>query len=131
MDDAGSTPKHEDLERAKFHAMTEGTQEDWMKIGKALGMFSAELPNRTLTHLKMLQGDCGGFAVDRLEQPVNRRDIDVADTFRGWCIQAGLLDGCDNVGDSVAVHVGFDFLHWIPPSVVTVRRRSRRFSSHS
>jgi predicted HD phosphohydrolase len=68
MDDAGSSPKMPHSEdRAKFHAMTEGTADDWMKIGKALGMYSAELPERTLTHLKMLSGDCGGFAVDRLE----------------------------------------------------------------
>jgi predicted HD phosphohydrolase len=29
--------------------------------------FIAELPDRVLAHLKMLQGDCGGFAVDRLD----------------------------------------------------------------
>ena len=29
--------------------------------------FIAELPDRVLAHLKMLQGDCGGFAIDRLD----------------------------------------------------------------
>ena len=29
--------------------------------------FIVELPDRVLAHLKMLQGDCGGFAIDRLE----------------------------------------------------------------
>ena len=53
--------------RAKFHAMVDGTQEDWMAIAKASGPFSRALPDRMLAHLKMLAGDCGGFAVDRLE----------------------------------------------------------------
>jgi predicted HD phosphohydrolase len=54
-------------ESAKFHAMTEGTAEDWKIIGKSMEPFARELPNRVLAHLKMLDGDCGGFAVDRLQ----------------------------------------------------------------
>ena len=54
-------------ESAKFHAMTEGTAEDWKIIGKSLEPFARELPNRVLAHLNMLDGDCGGFAVDRLQ----------------------------------------------------------------
>jgi predicted HD phosphohydrolase len=54
-------------ESAKFHAMTEGTAEDWKIIGKAMEPFARDLPNRVISHLKMLDGDCGGFAVDRLE----------------------------------------------------------------
>ena len=59
--------EHSGEARAKFNAMTEGTREDWMIIGKASNEFSLGLPDRVLTHLKMLAGDCGGFAVDRLE----------------------------------------------------------------
>jgi predicted HD phosphohydrolase len=47
--------------------MVDGTQEDWMLIARASTEFGKELPDRVLTHLKMLTGDCGGFAVDRLE----------------------------------------------------------------
>ena len=54
-------------ESAKFHAMTEGAAEDWALIGKSMAPFVKELPDRVLSHLKMLDGDCGGFAVDRLE----------------------------------------------------------------
>jgi len=54
-------------ESAKFHAMTEGTADDWAIIGKSMAPFVKDLPNRVLSHLKMLDGDCGGFAVDRLE----------------------------------------------------------------
>jgi predicted HD phosphohydrolase len=52
--------------RAKFHAMTEGTQEDWGNIILATREFSASFPDRLIAHLKLLDGDCGGFAVDRL-----------------------------------------------------------------
>jgi predicted HD phosphohydrolase len=53
--------------KAKFHAMTESTQEEWLAIAQAAQQFSTELPDRLVTHLKLLEGDCGGFAVDRLE----------------------------------------------------------------
>ncbi len=52
--------------RAKFHAMTEGTQEDWGNIIQATRAYGAEFPDRLIAHLKLLDGDCGGFAVDRL-----------------------------------------------------------------
>lgn len=53
--------------RATFTAMQDGTAEDWAAIGRASAAFGKELPERLISHLKMLQGDCGGFAVDRLE----------------------------------------------------------------
>ena len=59
---------HEDHEqRAQFHSMEQGTKEDWRIINRAMKPFIAELPDRMLAHLKMLQGDCGGFAIDRLD----------------------------------------------------------------
>ena len=63
MADGMPTPE----ERAQFHAMTEGTPEDWAKIAYASAVYGRELPERLVSHLKLLQGDCGGFAVDRLE----------------------------------------------------------------
>lgn len=53
--------------RANFHAMTEGTVEDWTTIARASQGYAMELPDRLIGHLKLLAGDCGGFAVDRLE----------------------------------------------------------------
>jgi predicted HD phosphohydrolase len=46
--------------------MTEGTAEDWQAIAQAGAEFSAGLPDRVLAHLRLLDGDFGGFAVDRL-----------------------------------------------------------------
>jgi len=53
--------------RSSFHAMVDGTQEDWAAIAKAAGPFNRALPDRMLAHLKLLAGDSGGYAVDRLE----------------------------------------------------------------
>src|SRR5262245_32832420 len=53
-------------ERAKFHAMAEGTAEDWQAIAGEMIQFYPGLPDRVLTHLRLLEGDHGGFAVDRL-----------------------------------------------------------------
>ena len=53
--------------RAAFHQMVDGTAEDYAKISAAFGEFSKTLPDRVMTHLKLLQGDFGGFAVDRFE----------------------------------------------------------------
>ena len=62
--------EHSSEARAKFHAMAEGDQEDWAIIGQAAEHFSNELPGRIIDHLKLLRGDCGGFAIDRLEHSV-------------------------------------------------------------
>jgi len=51
---------------AAFHAMTEGTQEDWDIIMTHMRPFAANGGARVLDHLRLLEGDCGGFAVDRL-----------------------------------------------------------------
>lgn len=52
--------------QAKFRAMTEGTQEDWAAIASHFTPFAAQVADRVLTHLKLLDGDYGGFPVDRL-----------------------------------------------------------------
>ncbi len=52
--------------RAKFRSMEEGTQEDWMKIASQFGPFAAQGGKRVLDHLRLLDGDYGGFPVDRL-----------------------------------------------------------------
>ena len=52
--------------RAAFHSMEEGTKADWDIIsGEALKMY-AGLADRVLAHLRLLDSDFGGFAVDRL-----------------------------------------------------------------
>ncbi|MFC6632971.1 HD domain-containing protein [Microbulbifer taiwanensis] len=52
--------------QARFTHMAQGTPEDWQIIAGAFGPFAQQLPDRILAHLQLLQGDCGGFPVDRL-----------------------------------------------------------------
>ena len=58
---------HSIAERAKFRRMEEGTQEDWSLIASEYQAFAKGLPDRVLSHLKLLDGDFGGFPVCRLE----------------------------------------------------------------
>ena len=53
--------------RAAFHAMTEGTAEDSSIIADHTTELAVGLPDRVLGHFRLLGGDSGGFAVDRLE----------------------------------------------------------------
>jgi hypothetical protein len=38
-------------QRARFHAMTEGTQEDWMVIASHSWAFARDLPGRIMSYL--------------------------------------------------------------------------------
>ena len=49
-----------------FTAMRDATRDDYQKIGRQSMEFFSGLPDRILTHLKLLEGDTGGYAVDRL-----------------------------------------------------------------
>jgi predicted HD phosphohydrolase len=52
-------------DRATFTRMEESTQDDWRRIGGEFAGFARTLPDRLLAHLKVLEGDYGGFPVDR------------------------------------------------------------------
>jgi predicted HD phosphohydrolase len=52
--------------RATFTTMEQSTGEDWGMIMSSFVPFAQKLPDRILSHLELLDGDYGGFAVDRL-----------------------------------------------------------------
>jgi predicted HD phosphohydrolase len=52
--------------RARFTSMEQGTADDWAVISSHFPDFARGLPDRVLAHLRLLDGDYGGFAVDRL-----------------------------------------------------------------
>jgi len=52
--------------QTSFTAMRDATLEDYQRIGQHSMEFFAGLPDRILTHLQILAGDTGGYAVDRL-----------------------------------------------------------------
>ena len=52
--------------RATFTSMEASTAGDWAIIGSQFVPFAHRLPDRVLTHLRLLDGDYGGFPIDRL-----------------------------------------------------------------
>jgi predicted HD phosphohydrolase len=60
----GGVSRHR--ERATFTGMEESTAEDWAIIGQSFVAHGRGLADRVLDHLRLLDGDFGGFAVDRL-----------------------------------------------------------------
>ena len=50
---------------AQFTRMQDSTQEDWQLIGAEFMQFSKNLPDRIIAHLQLLEGDFGGFPIDR------------------------------------------------------------------
>ncbi|TGN40394.1 HD domain-containing protein [Marinobacter confluentis] len=55
-----------DTAHASFTHMKDGKPEDWKIIAQSFGEFAKDLPDRIMDHLMLLQGDFGGFPVDRL-----------------------------------------------------------------
>jgi predicted HD phosphohydrolase len=50
---------------ATFTRMEDSTAADWQVIGGEFMRFASKLPNRIITHLRLLENDYGGFPVDR------------------------------------------------------------------
>ncbi len=55
-----------DSEQTTFTAMRDSVPEDYQIIARHSANFFSGLPGRVLTHLALLAGDTGGYAVDRL-----------------------------------------------------------------
>lgn len=53
--------------RATFTSMATSAPDDWRIIGGEYLAFARALPDRVLAHLRLLDGDHGGFPVDRLQ----------------------------------------------------------------
>lgn len=85
--------------RAAFHQMKHGTKEDWRIIGRHHATLCAGLADRALTHLRLLDGDYGGFAVDRLTHSLQTATLAMRDGRDEEYIVAALLH---DVGDTLA-----------------------------
>ncbi len=87
--------------QATFTSMDEGTQEDWAAISADAAKFNKGLAKRVLDHLRLLDGDYGGFPVDRLThslQTATRAHRDGRD--EEYVVCALLHD----IGDTLASH---------------------------
>ncbi|HYZ99707.1 MAG TPA: phosphohydrolase [Acidimicrobiales bacterium] len=97
--------------RAQFHAMVDGTKEDWDRVAHASIDFDAALADRTLAHLRQLGDHPGGFAVDRLTHSLQtatrayRADRDDEYVFCALIHDIGDLLGSFNHADVAAAVV--------------------------
>lgn len=109
-------------QQAQFAAMTESTADDWQIIASHMKPFVAALPGRIIAHLKLLDGDYGGYPVDRLEhclQTATRAHRDGRD--EEYVVCALLHDIGDTLGPSNHADVAATILqpyiseenHWI------------------
>lgn len=59
--------KEENKPKASFRTMKESSKDDWEIIGLQFREYAKDLPKRIISHLKLLDGDFGGFPIDRLQ----------------------------------------------------------------
>ena len=84
-----------------FTRMEDSTREQYQIIERGLAPFTAELPDRILAHLRLLDGSFGGMKVDRLVhslQTATRAQRDGRD--EEYVVCALLHD----IGDLLAIH---------------------------
>lgn len=109
-------------ERATFREMAEGTQADWAIIGGHFMQFAGGLADRVLAHLRLLDGDFGGFPIDRMQhslQTATRAHRDGRD--EPYVVMALLHDIGDTLGTYNHPEIGAaiikpfvsEELHWI------------------
>ena len=105
-----------------FTAMCDATREDYQIIGRHSLEFFAGLPERVLAHLRLLQTDTGGYAVDRLTHSLQTATRARRDGRDDEYVVCALLH---DIGDTLASYnhadlaaaIVFPFvderLHWI------------------
>ena len=88
-------------QRAEFTNMHEITPEDCDVIAAHLIAYSEELPKRILDHMRLLKGDYGGFAVDRLEHCLQTATRAYRDGQDEETVVCALLH---DIGDTLSPH---------------------------
>jgi predicted HD phosphohydrolase len=83
---------------ATFATMEESTAADWAIIATDFRRFAAELPKRVLAHLRLLEGDFGGFPVDRLHHSLLTATLAMKDGRDDEYIVCSLLH---DIGDTL------------------------------
>jgi predicted HD phosphohydrolase len=84
--------------RAGFNRMDQSTQEDWQIIGGEFMQFAKGLPDRVLAHLKLLEGDYGGFPVDRYTHCLQTATLALKDGRSDEYVVCALLH---DIGDTL------------------------------
>lgn len=85
-------------EKARFHHMKDGTADDWAIIGTEAKKCFAGLHQRVLQHLQLLDGDDGGYAVDRLTHSLQTATLAYQDGKDAEYVVCALLH---DIGDTL------------------------------
>ncbi len=113
---------NEHRQRATFRHLEEGTAQDWAVIADHFIAYGQGLAERVLAHLKLLDGDYGGFPIDRLQHSLQTATrAHQAGESEDYVVMALLHDIGDTLGSynhpdiAAAVLKPFvdDRLHWI------------------
>jgi predicted HD phosphohydrolase len=78
--------------------MDESSQQDWQIIGGEFMQFAKGLPDRVLAHLKLLEGDYGGFPIDRFSHCLQTATLALKDGRSDEYVACALLH---DIGDTL------------------------------
>ena len=92
-------------DRATFTRMEASTAEDWGKIVPEFMHFARALPERLMAHLKLLEGDYGGFPVDRFQHSLQTATRALHDGRDDEYVACALLH---DIGDTLGPFNHFD-----------------------
>lgn len=89
------------MARANFTRMDASTADDWKMIVSHFAPFAKALPDRILTHLRILDGDFGGFPVDRLTHSLQTATLAQRDGRDEEYVVCALLH---DIGDTLGTY---------------------------
>ncbi len=102
-------------DRATFTRMEDSTADDWRRIGGEFQAFTRRLPDRLMAHLKLLEGDYGGFPVDRYTHSLQTATRALKDGRDDEYVVCALLH---DIGDTLGTYNHFDIAAAILKPVV-------------
>lgn len=88
-------------ERASFTSMQDSTPKDWQLIAAEFATYARGLPDRVIAHLRLLEGDFGGFPVDRYTHSLQTATRAMRDGRDEEYVVCGLLH---DIGDTLATN---------------------------
>jgi predicted HD phosphohydrolase len=88
-------------DRATFTRMDQSTAGDWQMIVGEFKDFSQRLPDRILAHLKLLDGDYGGFPIDRYSHCLQTATLALRDGRDEEYVVCALLH---DIGDTLGCY---------------------------
>ena len=91
--------------RATFSSMELSTADDWKAIGAEFPATAAAAADRVLAHLKLLDGDIGGFPIDRYQHSLQTATRALKDGRDEQYVVCSLLH---DIGDTLGCYNHFD-----------------------